>query len=508
VSIKQLAGQTLWYGVSNIVGRLIGSLLSPILTFLLGDDARGMMDMGDFSLLYAWIAVGNIIFTYGFETGYFRFVNLPEYNSQNVYKTTLSSLILSTIFFCAIIIGLKGPISSGLNMGDFPELIVLVALILGLDTIATIPFARLRHEGRPKMYALVKVSGIVTNLLFILFFLYVCPHKLADQGWSWVDWINQQHRVFLIVLANLLQNILVILLLLPNFKGFRFQIDKRLWSKIFRYASPMILIGLAGMVNEVLDRQFLQWYLPGSIEDAKAQIGLYSANYKIAIFISLFIQAFRMGAEPFFFKQAQKSDAPLTYALVMKWFTITLCIAFLFSSLFLDFIVLINNAGYAQGMGIIPFVLLANVFLGMYYNFSVWYKITNKMIWGSIITILGAFVTVGINIWGIPIYGIYAPAVATLICYFSMACLAYFVGQKYYPIPYQMRRLMTYLGLAVVLYLIQRYSYDYWGHLDSLYLYKGISGVVFISLFMLFVLKLERISIKVLIKGLQQKLKR
>lgn len=505
MSIKKLAGQTVWYGMSNIIGRLIGSLLSPILTFLLGDDAKGMMDMGDFSILYAWIAVGNVIFTYGFETGYFRFVNLEGNKPDTVFRTTLSSLLLSTTLFCLLIILFRVPISNGLGMSGFPELIIIVALILGLDTITTIPFAKLRHEGRPKKYALVKVTGILSNLIFIIIFLYVFPKVLGNSGIGIIDWFNAQNRVMLIVLSNLIQNILVVLLLFKEFKGFYFRLSPTLWKKIFRYSSPMILIGLAGMVNEVLDRQFLQWFLPLSNEETKAQIGLYSANYKIAIFISLFIQAFRMGAEPFFFKESNNKDAQKTYALVMKWFVITLCIAFLFSSLFLDVLVLINNKGYQAGMYIIPYVLLANVFLGMYYNFSVWYKITNRMMWGTVITFVGAFLTILINWVYIPEYGITAPAVATLICYFSMAALAYVIGQKYYPIPYPMLRIGTYILTAVSMYLIQTILYTQVFSSLNIYLFKIISGILFIVIYGLIIIKLERVNVAFIFSKIKRK---
>ena len=485
----------MWYGMSNIVGRLLGSLLSPILTFLLGDDSKGMMDMGEFSIIYAWIAVANIIFTYGFETGYFRFVNKEGVNPNKVFRTTLSSLILTTVILCSIMILFSSSISQGLQMGNFPELIIVVALILGLDTIATIPFAKLRHEERPKKYAFIKISGIVTNLFFILFFLFLAPRYFGDSESGIMHWINSQNKVLLIVMANLIQNVLVILLLSKEFKGFKFKLSPTLWKEILKYSSPMILIGLAGMINEVLDRQFLQWFLPMSVSETKEQVGLYAANYKIAIFISLFIQAFRMGAEPFFFKQANSKDAPVTYALVMKWFVVTLCIAFLFSSLFLDVIVLMNNSGYRAGMHIIPYVLLANVFLGMYYNFSIWYKITNKMIWGSVITIIGAIITIVINWVFIPEFGIAAPAWATLACYFSMAVIAYFIGQRYYPVPYAIKRMGLYIGTAVGLFIFQSFLYDQISDQVNLYVFKISSGLLFLILYMIMIIKVEKIRL-------------
>lgn len=496
----------MWYGMSNIIARLINAIVSPLLTYLLGDDQAGMIDMGAFSMLYAAIAVANIIYTYGFETGYFRFANQPDVEEKNLFRTTLSSLLISSVFLSAALIIWRQPISDALAIGEFPGIITLMALIIGMDTVATIPFARLRHQGRPKRYAFIKISGILIYIGLIFIFLYIIPVIEGNKTDNPISqWIRSQNRVFLIFLANFVQSLVSLLLLAKEFKGFSLKIDQKLWSAIFKYSAPMILIGMAGMINEVMDRFFLQYWLPMGPADAQAQMGIYSANYRIAIFISLFIQAFRLGAEPFFFREAKETNAPRTYALVMKWFVITLCLAFLFSSLYLDIIAKINKGNFQTGKDIIPIVLLANVFLGIYYNMSVWYKVANKMYWGMIITGIGAVITIMLCYYYIPIYGIFAPAWATLICYAAMTILAYLIGQKYYPIPYPLIRIAMYLFFSVMLFVVQQWIKVVFIPSSIEVIYTLASGSIFLLLFVLVVAKMEKINPGAIRKSIRKK---
>lgn len=499
MALKQLAGQTLWYGLSNIVGRLIGAMLSPLLTYLLGDDATGMMNMGEHTILYAWIAVGNIIFTYGLETGYFRFIHKKDVHARTLFNTTFTSLLLTTILFVTGLIIFRIPLAEGLAIAGHEIFIIYMALILGLDTIATIPFAKLRSENRPKQYAFIKITGIIINIAFVLIFLYVVPTYFANSQSTIVQWILSQHKVGLILLANLIQNIVAVLLLSKAWIQVRFKIDFPLWKQIIAYSVPMIVIGLAGMINEVLDRQFLLYFLPLPEAEAKGQVGIYAANYKLAIFISLFIQAFRMGAEPFFFKEAANEDAPKTYALVMKWFAITLCLAFLVAALYLDIIGLVNKGDYRSGMGIVPIVLLANVFLGLYYNLSVWYKITDRMYWGIIITLIGAAITLGLNYLLVPIVGYWGAAWATLACYGTMTLLAYLIGQKYYPVPYAAGTISMYICIVVGMYLLQQWLKNAMSIPEgsATYWYSFISGTIGIGLFLLLVYYKEQLRLYV-----------
>jgi O-antigen/teichoic acid export membrane protein len=304
-AIKQLAGQTLWYGVSNIGAKFLNYLLTPLLTYLMADTS-GVRDYGDYSLLYSWIAVVNIIFTYGFETGYFRFSNKEGMDRNSLFHTAFGSLLISTIALIVLFSFFRVSINNFMNLDGHPEYIMWCLYLIGLDSLCAIPFARLRQENRPKKYAFVKLSGIIVNILLTILFLIWLPKYVES---SPNDFLSQRfrgnNRVGFLLLANMLQNLFVFLILFKEWKDFRFKINKKLWRQLFLYSMPMIFIGLAGMINEVMDRQMLAKFLPTGI-DAKSVVGIYSANYKLAIFITLFIQAFKMAAEPFFFNQSKE----------------------------------------------------------------------------------------------------------------------------------------------------------------------------------------------------------
>ncbi len=454
-AIKQLAGQTLWYGISNIGAKFLNYLLTPLLTYLMS-DATGVKDYGDYSLLYSWIAVLNILFTYGFETGYFRFSNKEGVSRESLFQTTFGSLIVSSIGLVFLFYLFRNPINNFINPSGPSRYIVWCLLLIGLDTLSAIPFAKLRQDNRPKKYAFVKLSGILVNIFFVVLFLVYLPKYTEQHPDSWLTgWYRGNNRVGFLLMANLLQNLFVFLILFPEWKSFRFKFNSRLWKQLFQYSAPMILIGLAGMINEVMDRQMLAKFLPLTEADAKRIVGIYSANYKLAIFITLFIQAFKMAAEPFFFNQAKEKTAPVLYARVMKWFVITLCLAFLFSSLYLDLWKYFIGSSFRSGIGIVPILLFANICLGIYYNLSVWYKLTDRMRMGLYITVMGAVITLIGNYIFIPHWGMYAAAWTTLICYAAMVVVTYFAGQKYFPVPYPVKKLLAYLTVMLVFFLIK-----------------------------------------------------
>jgi len=454
-AIKQLAGQTLWYGVSNIGARFLNYLLTPLLTYLMHDPA-GVKDYGDYSLLYSWIAVANIVFTYGFETGYFRFSNKEGIDRNNLFQTTFGSLLVSTIGLVFILSLFRVPINRFINLGNHPEYIVWALLIIALDTLAAIPFARLRQDNRPRKYAFIKLFGIVVNILMAFIFLVYMPRYAAAHPESGIaSWSRDNSRVGFLLMANLIQSLCVFLLLFSEWKGFRFRIDRGLWKQVLRYSAPMVVIGLAGMVNEVMDRQLLAKLLPLDNAAAKRIVGIYSANYKLAIFITLFIQAFKLAAEPFFFHQAKEKNAPAVYARVMKWFAITLALAFLASSLYLDILKYFVGDSFRNGLGVVPILLFANICLGLYYNLSVWYKLTDQMRMGLYITLAGMVITLAGNYFFIPQWGMYASAWSTLACYAAMVVLTYFLGQKHFPVPYPVKKILSYLTVMLIFFFIK-----------------------------------------------------
>ena len=451
-SLKKLASQTMWYGVSSIAARFINYLLTPYLTFKFSNAQYGEM-----SVIYAFIPFMNVVFTYGLETGYFRFST--KENKQSVFNTTAISMIVSTVFLSTIVIALQHPISTLLQVTEHPEYLSLSAAIIALDAISTIPFAKLRQDGRPKKFAFIKVGGIITNIIAIYFFLSVCPHLLQQNPNHWCgSFFRTDWAVGYVLLANLIQSAFTLLFLSKEFTYIQFKFDIVLWKQIITYSLPLIIAGFAGMINETFDRIMLGWWAPAtSVEDAKGQVGIYSACYKLSILITLAVQAFRMGAEPFFFKQSTEKNAPKLYAKVMKFFIITLCTMFLMVSLYLDiWKQFIRNPLMWEGLKVVPILLLANMFLGIYYNLSVWYKLANKTMAGAWITVIGALITLVINYIFIPHFSYMACAWATFFCYGSMMVVSFVWGQKHYPIPYVWKKLVAYIVIVVLLFFIQK----------------------------------------------------
>jgi len=447
-SLKKLASQTAWYGLSSIAARFISYLLVPYLTYKFTELAYGEM-----SIVYSFIPFLNVIVTHGMETAYFRFGS--KENEEKIYHTSSISMIMVTALILMVLIKFSAPIASLLQITANPEYITLMAWVVGLDALATIPFSRLRMEGKPKKFAFIKIGGIVLNILATYYFISILPEYIATHPTSiLISWYKPDWSVGYVLLAGIVQNVFVLLLLKKEISALRFSFDFNLWKQMMLYALPLILVGFGGMVNETFDRIMLGWWAPGGSPDAnKAIVGIYSACYKLSILITISVQAFRMGAEPFFFKQSTEENAPKTYARVMKFFVITLCIMFLMVVLYLDiWKEFIRNPSMYVGLRIVPILLIANIFLGVYYNLSIWYKLSNKTMAGAWITLLGAVITIAINFIAIPYFSYMASAWATLICYGTMMYVSYKWGQKVYPIPYATKKLIAYFVITLLLY--------------------------------------------------------
>jgi O-antigen/teichoic acid export membrane protein len=482
--IKKLAGQTMWYGVSSIAARFLNYLLTPYIT----KHVQTVAAFGEVSTLYAAIPFLNVIFTYGLETAYFRYAKTKE-DHERVYNTASISLLCTTVIFTLLLILLRQPLANLLLFPQHPEYIVYGAFIIGLDAAATLAFARLRYEGRPRMYAFVRVAGILINIGATVFFLSVCP-ALAKDPHSFVHlFYKPGYEVGYLVIANLLQSAVTFLILARGIFSFRWRFEPRLWTELLVYSSPLILAGFAGMINETLDRIMLGWWSSAPTQEAaKAEVGIYSACYKLSILISLFIQAFRMGAEPFFFKQAQGQDPARTYARVMKFFVIVICFMFLVVALYIDIWKHFINNRFWAGLGVVPILLLANMFLGVYYNLSIWYKLSNRTMAGAWITLIGATITLVINYLFIPRFGYYACAWATFFCYGSMMAISYTWGQKHYRVPYPTKKLIAYGAIAVILYFVQtgfnRFGLNQW--------INWAFGLLLLGAFAAFIARIER----------------
>lgn len=484
-SIKKLAGQTMWYGASSIAARFLNYLLTPYLTLKLSDAGYGEM-----SLVYAAIPFLNVIFTYGIETAYFRYVQKDEFK-KDIYNTATVSLLSSTVFLTALLILFNSSLANVISIKEHPEYITWSAFIIAFDTLSTLPFAKLRQDGRPVKFAFVRITGIVVNIAVTYFFLSVCPKIYAENPNSvLLMFYKPEIGVGYVILANLVQSIITLLLLSKEFLQFRWQFNKELWKQMMIYSLPLIVAGFGGMINETFDRIMLGWWAPVKSEmAARAEVGIYSACYKLSILISLFIQAFRMGAEPFFFKQAEGQDAHKVYARVMKFFVITITVMFLVVALYLDvWKYFIQNKKMWAGLKVVPILLLANMFLGIYYNLSIWYKLTNKTMAGAWITVIGAVITLFINYLFIPRFSYMACAWATFACYGSMMVLSYVWGQKHYRIPYATKKLLAYMVIVVLLFFIHKGI----NTVINNTVLKYLSATFLLGAYCLFVLRIER----------------
>jgi O-antigen/teichoic acid export membrane protein len=444
----------MWYGVSSIAARFISYLLTPYLT---RTSVLHVSDYGKMSLVYAAIPLMNVIFTYGFETAYFRFSQRKEYQNS-IYSTASISLFLSTILLSSILWLFKNTFAGFAGLTEDPQLIELTIVVIALDTLTTIPFAKLRLEGRPIKYAFIRICSILLNIAATVFFLSYCPKILNDNSNSWIGFFYRTdiNPVTYIIIANILSSGLTLLLLMGQIGEIRVHFNIRLWKEMMIYSLPLIIVGMGGMINETFDRLMLNWWVPGSTTFKEEQVGIYSACYKLSLLISLFIQAFRMGAEPFFFKQAEGLNPQRTYARVMKFFVITITFMFLVVTLYLPIIKYFVGKTYWAGLGVVPILLLANMFLGIYYNLSIWYKLSNKTKAGAYITLTGAAITIIVNRLFIPRFSYMACAWATFLCYGSMMVISYVWGQKEYRIPYASKKLVAYILIVVILYFIHR----------------------------------------------------
>ena len=483
--IKKLAGQTIWYGASSIAARFINYLLTPFLTYNLAK----VSDFGKMGLIYSAIPILNVIFTYGFETAYFRFAAKEEYK-KSIYSTAAISLIVSTVLLSLLLWMNQDTFGNIISLNEFPKLIQLSIFIIALDALSTIPFARLREQGRPRKFAFIKIFGILMNVFFTWFFIAYCPQQVANVDDTWVTIIydKDSNPIYYVMLANLIQSAFTLLLLGGELSAIRLQFDFKLWKRMMIYAMPLIIAGMAGMINETFDRLMLVWWLPGTTEVREQQVGIYNACYKLSILITLFIQAFRLGAEPFFFKQSEGANPQRTYARVMKFFVIVISTMFLLVSLFIPIWKHFIGPKYWEGLGVVPILLLANMFLGIYYNLSIWYKLSHRTMSGAWITLAGAAITFLINFYFIPKFSYMASAWATFACYGSMMLISFLWGQKVYRIPYAWKKLLAYMVIAVLIYFLHEgivhLSANRWLNLGS--------AAFLLLAFILFVLVIEK----------------
>lgn len=448
---KKLFQQTFIYGLATVLPRMMSFLLVPIHTEYLSDKSV----YGEISVIFAYFVLFNVVLSYGMETAFFRFFNKNESENQ-VISTSAWSLVISTLVFLGLGIGFQNQISAFVQIPS--EYINLIIWVLVLDAFVIIPFAYLRALGKPKKYAIIKIINVFINVLLNYFFLAWLVEWQTGSSFFEKIYIRD-FEINYVFIANLVASATTLVLLLPFYFKLKFEFNIQLWKRMMKYGIPVLIAGVAFSINEVFDRILLKYLLPSDI--AEAQIGIYSACYKLAVFMTLFATAFRLGIEPFFFSHATTKNPQKAYALITKYFVITGSLILLGVITFIEplKLLIVRDQAYYDALDIVPIILLANLCLGIYHNLSVWYKITDRTRFGAYISVIGAIITLVVNFTLIPIIGYYGSAIATLLAYFTMMTLSYLYSRKYYPIPFQTGKILIYLGLSTVLGSITFYYF-------------------------------------------------
>ncbi len=473
--VKRLFGEVAIYGLSSIVGRLLNYLLVPLYTFIFINPA----DYGVVSELYAWVAFLIVVLTFGMETAFFKFIQNEE-DRQNAFSTGFSALLsLNTAFFIVILL-FNEELAKLLLYEGHGEYILLLGAIVAIDAICALPLAKLRAEEKAKTFAFIQLTSIGVNILLnLVFLLYLFSPEHPEDG------------VLYIFLANFFASLVKPLLMIRSFALLR-GIDWALLKRMTWYSFPLVIAGFAGIINETIDRILIKQMLydpstPSTLEYAESQVGIYSASYKLAMLITIVLQAYRYAAEPFFFNQMKNTERNKIYAQIMNVFIAVVCCVFLLVTLNIDiFKYFIQNEIYWVGLQVVPILLMANIFLGIYYNQSIWYKLSGKTRFGAYIAVIGAVVTVVINVLYIPKYGYMASAWATLIVYFLQMVLSYILGQRHYPIPYNLYKFVFYIGTALLIFALSPYLV-----LDNFYLNIAVQNTLLL-MFVLMVVYVEK----------------
>ena len=449
---KSLFKQTAIYGLATVLPRMFSFLLVPIYTDLLPKAAYGKV-----SIIFSWMIFFNVILAYGMETAFFRFYN-KEADKKSVLETTTVSIFWSTIAFLFLSLLFRNTLAVG--SGIDVQYITYTIWILVLDALVIIPFLNLRANQRPMYYAAIKIGNVVVNLLLNLFFLLILPKVATTNPTSFLSsFYFDNFQIGYIFISNIIASLLTFLALSPNYFQIKWQFNFELWKRMMRYGLPILVAGIAFAINEQFDKILLGKLLPADIADS--EVGVYSACYKLGLFMVLFRTAYTLGIEPFFFSHADKENASQTYATVTKYFVIFGSFILLAVIVFADIlkIIMIRDESYWEAMKVVPLIILANFFLGIYTNLSVWYKLIDKTHIGAYISIIGAIITLVLNFLLIPKFSYYGSAIATIAAYGSMMLISYVMGNKYYPIPYDMKKIGGYLGLSIAFSILSFYFF-------------------------------------------------
>lgn len=449
---KSLFKQTAIYGLATVLPRMLSFLLVRLYTGILPTG-----EYGEVSIVLSWMVFFNVVLSYGMETAFFRFYN-SETDKENVIATSTISIFWSSIIFLFGALIFRGTLASLANVEV--QYVTYAIWILVLDALVIVPFSKLRANQRPMLYAIIKMGNVTVNLLLNLFFLKLLPVIAASSPNSFIGNLYvANYEIGYIFVSNLAASLLTLVVLSPNYLFLTRKFDAVLWKKMMQYGLPILVAGIAFAVNEHFDKILLGYWLPESV--AKSEVGAYSACYKLGLFMVLFATAFRLGIEPFFFSHSKNENAPQTYAMITKYFVIFGSLILLGVIVFADVLkfLLLDDKSYWEAMKVVPLIILANFFLGIYNNLSVWYKLTDRTKMGAYISIVGAVLTLVLNYLLIPKFSYYGSAIATIVAYGSMMLISYVLGNRYYPIPYDMEKIGGYLGLSIVFSAISFYGF-------------------------------------------------
>ena len=462
--IKALAGQTVVYGFGTIVPRLLNYLLTPLYVrvFMSGE-------YGQISDLYAWMALMMAILTYGMETTYFRFSQKENANPNKVFSNAESSILITTTLFLIFYFLFYKAFAQLIHYQHNTQYVLFLGIIVALDVISAVPFARLRNENKAKRFSFIKIANVCMNVALNLFFLVLIPDtSLKISAYLFGP---QAGLLVWVLISNILSSLLSLLLLLPQIRKMRFEIDWPFFKKMLVYSLPIMMISLVGMVNEVSDKILIKYLVPIPGEDvlasmnmtaneyALSRLGIYSANYKLAVLMTIFIQMFRYASEPFFFSKAKDRNAPELFAKVMNYFVIFCLLIFLGVMLYIDVLKYFAGRGgsdYHEGLVVVPIVLIAIMFYGILFNLSIWFKLTDKTASGTVISIIGMVIMLASLFILVPRVGYVGAAIGHLACNTTMMLVSYFWGQKVYPIPYQVGRNIIYFIVALGIFFLSR----------------------------------------------------
>ena len=476
--IKKLAKETVIYGTSSIIGRFLNWLLVPLYTRIFLPEEYGIV-----ANLYAYVAFLLILLTYGMETGYFRF---SEKSNDHVYSTILLSILTTSVIFVAVVVLFLSQITGFLLTPGFEIFVLMIAIIVSIDAFMAIPFARLRKENKPVKFASIKLLHIGINIGLNIFFLIICRKAAATDPYTFPgNFYSENFGIGYIFLSNFIASVGTLLLLYKEIFSVQLKVDLKLLKRIFLYSFPLLIVGVAGQVNENIEKIIYPFVSTDAMP--MYNLGIYSANLKIAVIMTMFIQAYRYAADPFFFSNAKKIDANMLYAQSMKYFVVLGLGIFIGVVVFIDVIKFFIDEKYWEGLRIIPMVLIANLMLGIFYNLSVWYKINDKTRFGAYFAIIGAVITVVINLALIPVISYHACAIAKLACYSAMAVLSYIVSRKHYAVQYHLKSIAIYFIVAFGIVAVNNFI-----TIDAT-IFKYMVKILLIFTFLLFVFFYEKL---------------